>query len=100
MTRPRAFRTQVDRQVARRVRARRRGERSFWHGLGAMGMVGWSVAAPMLLGALLGRWLDGRWPSGHSWTLALMLAGLVLGCWTAATWVTRERRELEEEAKP
>ncbi len=94
----RPFRNQVNRQVKRRVLARKRPD-SFWRGLGIMGMVGWSVAVPMLAGALLGHWLDARGTAERSWTLALLLAGLVLGCWNAATWLWRERRELEEESK-
>ncbi len=93
---PQAFRNQVRRQVRRRVLSRKRPD-TFWRGLGAMGMVGWSVAAPLLAGALLGQWLDAQGFSERSWTLTLMMAGLVLGCWNAAAWLGRERRGLEEE---
>jgi predicted F0F1-ATPase subunit len=48
-----------------------------WFGLGMMGLIGWSVAIPTLLGAALGIWLDSRHPGSHSWTLALLVAGLV-----------------------
>jgi len=90
------FRNQVGRQVRRRALARQRPDR-FWRGLGLMGMVGWSVAVPMLAGALLGHWLDARSTSERSWTLALLLAGLALGCWNAASWLWRERQDLEED---
>jgi predicted F0F1-ATPase subunit len=33
-----------------------------WFGLGMMGLIGWSVAVPTLLGAALGLWLDSRHP--------------------------------------
>jgi len=62
-------------------------------------MVGWSVAAPLLAGALLGQWLDAQAISERSWTLTLMLAGLVAGCWNAAAWMGRERRNLEEDSR-
>ncbi len=42
------------------------------------GLIGWSVA-----GAALGLWLDEHHPSGHSWTLALLMAGLMIGCLNA-----------------
>ena len=41
-----------------------------------MGLIGWSVVVPTLLGAALGIWLDERHPGAHSWTLALLVAGL------------------------
>ena len=42
-----------------------------------MGLIGWSVVVPTLLGAALGIWLDKHHPGKHSWTLALLVAGLV-----------------------
>lgn len=65
-------------------------------GLGMMGMVGWSVAAPTLLGAFVGGWLDSRYPEGRSWTLALLVAGLVTGCVNAWYWVTKENKESKD----
>ena len=47
-----------------------------WFGLGMMGLIGWSVAIPTLLGAALGIWLDQHYPGKHAWTLALLVAGL------------------------
>ena len=53
-------------------------------------MVGWSVALPTLLGVGLGHWLDHRYAGSRSWTLALLVAGLALGCLNAGCWVARE----------
>ena len=50
-----------------------------------------------LLGASLGLWLDRHYAGSHSWTLALLVAGLVLGCWNAWHWVAREQAEMHEE---
>lgn len=65
------------------------------------GLIGWSVAAPMLLGVALGIWLDKHYPVRHSWTLSLLVVGIVIGCWNAWRWVEQEeadiRREHEEE---
>lgn len=55
-----------------------------------MGLVGWAVAVPTLLGATLGMWIDRRWPGHYSWTLMLLLGGILLGCWNAWYWVARE----------
>jgi hypothetical protein len=38
-----------------------------------------------------------RWPSRFSWTLMLMLAGLLLGCWNAWYWVSLEQRAIRDE---
>jgi ATP synthase protein I len=69
-----------------------------WFGIGMMGLIGWSVAIPTLLGAALGVWLDER-HSGHSWTLALLVAGLVIGCLNAGRWVASENRKIREETE-
>ena len=62
-----------------------------------MGLVGWSVAIPTLLGAALGSWLDHNHPGGRSWTLALLVAGLALGAWNAWHWVAAEQTKLEDD---
>ena len=56
------------------------------------GLVGWAVAVPTLLGVALGSWLDRVLPAGFSWTVALLLAGIVLGCWNAWYWLHKESR--------
>lgn len=59
-----------------------------------MGLIGWSVVVPTLLGAALGRWLDTHHRGTHPWTLALLVAGLVLGCAIAWHWVAKEDRAM------
>jgi ATP synthase protein I len=87
----------VDVREQRKVRARRVGRRSAWFGLGMYGLVGWSVVIPTLLGVGLGLWVDQRWPSGLSWTLMLLVGGLLLGCLNAWLWVARELRAIADE---
>ena len=88
---------QVGAKAARKLKARRRGAPGVWFGLGMMGLIGWSVAVPTLLGAALGLWLDQRDPGGRSWTLALLMAGLTLGCLNAWHWVAREDQAMRDE---
>ena len=88
---------EVGAKARRKLRARRHGTPGVWFGLGMVGLVGWSVVVPTLLGASLGIWLDTRYPGQHSWTLALLVAGLVLGCFNAWHWVAKEGRALREE---
>ena len=88
--------TQVGAKAARKLRARREATPGVWFGLGMMGLIGWSVVVPTLLGAALGGWLDARHPDQHSWTLALLVAGLVLGCFNAWRWVAKEDRAMHD----
>ena len=92
-----AFAAQVGAKAARTLRARRHAAQGVWFGLGMMGLIGWSVVVPTLLGAALGLWLDNRNPGGRSWTLALLVAGLMIGCLNAWHWVTKEERAMREE---
>lgn len=94
----RTFSERVSKKAARRQRARRARRESPWLGLGLFGLVGWSVVLPALLGLALGRWLDAAWPGHVSWTLTLLLAGVLLGCANAWQLVARERRAIERLA--
>ena len=88
---------QVGAKAARKLKAQRHTTRTIWFGLGMMGLIGWSVAIPTLLGAALGIWLDNRHSGSHSWTLMLLIIGLVIGCLNAWFWVAKEEREMREE---
>jgi ATP synthase protein I len=91
------FIRQVGAKETRKLRAQARVTATVWSGLGMMGLVGWSVAVPTLLGAALGIWLDKRYPGVHSWTLTLLIIGLTVGCLNAWHWVAKEHREIREE---
>ncbi|MDA3874644.1 MAG: AtpZ/AtpI family protein [Kiritimatiellae bacterium] len=84
-------------KALRKIRAKRRGVQGVWYGLGMMGLIGWSVTVPTLLGAGLGFWIDKRFPGSYSWTLTIMLLGLILGCVNAWHWIRKESAEMEEE---
>ena len=81
---------QVESRQARALRARsRKGD--MWESLEIFGLVGWSVVVPTLAGAALGAWIDHRWPSHFSWTLMLLISGLVLGCTNAWLRIRRDQ---------
>ena len=84
-------------KAARKLKARQNAAHGVWFGLGMMGLIGWSVAIPTLLGAALGLWLDKRHAGTHSWTLALLMAGLIIGCLNAWHWVAQENTAMHEE---
>jgi ATP synthase protein I len=87
----------VGAKAARKLKARRNAGQGVWFGLGMMGLIGWSVTIPTLLGAALGFWLDRHHPGGRSWTLALLAAGLGIGCLNAWRWVAQEDQAIRDE---
>ena len=64
----------------RHDRWQREGERSVGQNLAMIGVLGWTIVAPTLLGIFAGRWLDRQFGSGISLTLGLLVVGLTLGC--------------------
>ncbi len=92
-----AFAGQVGAKAARKLKAQRNATPGVWFGLGMMGLIGWSVVVPTLLGAALGLWLDKHYPGTHAWTLALLVAGLTIGCLNAWRWVAKEDQAMREE---
>lgn len=92
-----AFSREVAAKARRKLKARRGPTPGVWFGLGMMGLIGWSVVVPTLAGAALGAWLDGRNPGGHSWTLMLLLIGLIVGCLNAWHWVAKEDAEMRQD---
>lgn len=94
--RPRMIR-EVEKRERRKMRARKKGWPGIWSGLGMLGLVGWTVTLPALIGTGIGIWLDRRYPAHHSWTLGLLLAGLALGCLNAWNWISRENKEIKKD---
>lgn len=81
----------------RKLRSRQRGDEGVWAGLGLFGIVGWSIALPTLIGVMVGIWLDRSHPTNLSWTLALLLAGVFLGCLNAWHWISKERQLIDDD---
>ncbi|MBS0249949.1 MAG: AtpZ/AtpI family protein [Proteobacteria bacterium] len=65
----------------------REGEPTVAKRLAQIGVLGWIVVTPMLLGMFTGRWLDRAFSSGLFWTAPLLFLGLALGCWSAWRWM-------------
>jgi ATP synthase protein I len=74
----------------RRARWEREGERSIGQNLAMIGVLGWLIVAPALLGIVAGHWLDERFDFGIFWTLGLFVAGLALGSALAWRWMQRQ----------
>ena len=85
-------------KATRKLKARK-STQGVWFGLGMMGLVGWSVVVPTLLGAALGIWLDNHHPGKHPWTLSLLVVGLAVGCLNAWHWVAKEDKAMRDETE-
>jgi len=73
--------------------ARGRSQRnSILSSIAVLGLVGWSVTIPTVVGVLLGVWIDRRWPSRFSWALTLLMVGLAVGCTNAWLRIRRDQR--------
>ncbi len=81
------LRKSVHLRSERRRRSQREGEPTFAHYLAQVGVLGWTIVIPGLLGLFLGRWLDHRFGTGIFWSAPLLLLGLALGCWSAWRWM-------------
>ena len=75
------------------MRRKKEGPPNVWRSVGLMGLVGWSVVLPMLIGVAVGLWIDRAHPSRFSWTLMLLVAGLVGGCANAWGRIKREQED-------
>lgn len=91
------FAEHVAKKEMRKLRKRAEKDTGVWSELGMFGLVGWAVTVPTLLGVLIGMWLDKQVPGPFSWTLALLLAGIVLGCLNAWHWVSKEQKRIGKE---
>ncbi|MBU6249511.1 MAG: AtpZ/AtpI family protein [Xanthomonadaceae bacterium] len=58
--------------------------------LAQIGVLGWTIVTPILLGVLAGHWLD-RWlRTGVTFAAALLTVGAGLGLWFAWRWMHRQ----------
>jgi ATP synthase protein I len=94
-----SFSRQIGSIESRKLEAKRRGNQGIWFGLGMFGLVGWAVAIPTVLGALLGAYIDRRYPGTISWTLSLLIVGLFFGCFNAWHWVAKEEDAIRKDGR-
>jgi ATP synthase protein I len=55
-----------------------------------IGVLGWAIVAPILMGVVMGRWLDGAFKTGVFFTAPLIMLGAAAGLWTAWRWMRRQ----------
>ena len=81
---------EILRQAKRMKSARDNPGPSPLRGISTFGMIGWSIVVPTVGGAFLGRWLDYAHPQTFSWTIALILGGVVVGAFIVMGWIKKE----------
>ncbi len=93
------FQETIKHKLSKRRRAREDEKREgIWFGLAMMGIVGWSVAIPTLIGVAIGIGLEAMFPQlSPSLLLVSILVGLVCGCLIAWFWVQQESEEEDSE---
>lgn len=89
----------IRRSAERMKRARNEPGVSPLRGLGAFGIIGWSIAVPTVGGAFLGLWLNKVAPQNFSWPIALILGGVVVGGIIAWGWIEKEGPDQEGDKR-
>jgi ATP synthase protein I len=80
----------VRKQRKRQQQWRDEGETSVVRFVGQIGVLGWIIVTPTLVGLFIGRWLDHKLGTGIFWSAPLMLVGVVIGCWSAWRWMHKQ----------
>lgn len=80
----------VRKQQERRSRWLTEGEPSVMRFVGQIGVLGWIIVTPTLIGLFIGRWLDHRLGTGIFWSAPLLLLGVVMGSWSAWRWMHKQ----------
>ncbi len=80
----------VRKRQERRSRWLTEGEPSVMRFVGQIGVLGWIIVAPALIGLFIGRWIDHRLGTGIFWSAPLLLVGITIGCWSAWRWMHRQ----------
>ncbi|MCB2078645.1 MAG: AtpZ/AtpI family protein [Novosphingobium sp.] len=57
--------------------------------LGQIGVLGWTMIVPTLIGVLVGRWLDRSFHTGVFFSAPLLMLGAALGFWFSWRWMHR-----------
>ncbi len=96
------FLTDLEKRCRRKAKEARYRDRGFWKGVGVMGLVGWSVILPAVIGGFLGLWIDRQLEIKSTFSGLLAMLGLGIGCWNAwrmVSKVLRHDEEVEKEAE-
>ena len=90
LTPPDGMAEAVRKERARRQRWTNEGETSVMRFVGQIGVLGWIIVTPTLIGLFIGRWLDYKLGTGIFWSAPLLMLGVVIGCWSAWRWINKQ----------
>jgi ATP synthase protein I len=82
------------RAATRDEEGRRVGEPSLGSRLAQIGVLGWAIVVPALIGAFAGRWLDRRFATGIFFSAPAIMLGAAIGFHTAWKWMHRSRGDI------
>jgi ATP synthase protein I len=86
------------RQASARAReAHDEPEPSLGSRLGQIGILGWSIVIPTLLGLVIGHWLDRSFNTGVFFSAPLLMIGAAFGLWSAWKWMHRQTRSTHRD---
>jgi ATP synthase protein I len=83
------FPEKVDKSVRDILQGRKKS--AFWQYAYVIGVGGWLLALPIVVGAYLGWYLDRKFPDRISWTITLLLIGIGVGAFNVWYFLMRER---------
>lgn len=75
----------------REARGRAEPEPSLASRLGQIGILGWTIVVPTLLGLFIGRWLDRFFATRVFFSAPLLMIGAAAGLWSAWKWMHRQQ---------
>ena len=78
---------EIQRRARRELDWLKHGGPSVARRLSQIGVLGWIIVTPMLIGVFAGRWIDDKFDTGLFWTAPLLMLGAALGCWSAWKWM-------------
>jgi len=78
---------EVERRARRDAEWLKHGDPSVARRLSQIGVLGWIVVTPMLIGVFVGRWIDAHFGTGIFWTAPMLMLGAALGGWSAWKWM-------------
>jgi ATP synthase protein I len=80
----------VRKERARQREWREEGESSVIRFVGQIGVLGWVIVTPTLIGLFIGRWLDHKLGTGIFWSAPLLFVGVAIGFWSAWKWMHKQ----------
>jgi ATP synthase protein I len=78
------------RAAALNAEGRKVPEPSLGARFGQIGLLGWTMVVPTLIGLFVGRWLDRTFDTGVMFSAALLMVGAGFGFWSAWRWMHRQ----------